>query len=81
VTDYDCWHESHESVSTDMVIDNLQKNCRAAQEIIIQTVKDLQSTRNCLCGEALKYALITDKTMIPAEIKSKMECIIGKYLM
>ena len=80
VTDYDCWHESHETVSADMIISNLQKNCEAAQAIIMQTVQDLSSARKCQCGEALKYALITDKTRIPAEMKSKLERIIGRYM-
>jgi 5'-methylthioadenosine phosphorylase len=79
VTDYDCWHETHESVSTDLIIANLLKNCQAAQTIIAQTVQDLQSTRSCQCGEALKYALITDKTAIPAETKNKLERIVEKY--
>ena len=79
VTDFDCWYESHETVSADMIIANLQKNCQAAQSIIIQTVRDLRFTRNCTCGESLKYALITDKAMIPEETKSRLECIVGKY--
>ncbi|MBN1571191.1 MAG: S-methyl-5'-thioadenosine phosphorylase [Acidobacteria bacterium] len=80
VTDYDCWHETHESVSADMIIANLQKNCQAAQSIIAQTVKDLDSTRKCRCGEALKYSLITDRACIPSETKKKLECIVGKYM-
>lgn len=81
VTDFDCWHESHETVSADMIIGNLQKNCQAAQSIIMQTVRDLQEKRDCQCGEALKYALITDKSMIPGETRSRLDCIIGKYLL
>ena len=80
VTDYDCWRESHESVSADMIIGNLQKNCQAAQSIIMQTVQDLQYARNCQCGEALKYALITDKASIPDVTKKKLACIVDKYL-
>jgi 5'-methylthioadenosine phosphorylase len=80
VTDYDCWHESHETVSADMIIGNLQKSCRAAQAVIAQTVQDLRPARDCRCCEALKYALITDRAMIPAETKKKLGCIVGKYL-
>jgi 5'-methylthioadenosine phosphorylase len=80
VTDYDCWHDSHETVSADMIIGNLQKNCQAAQAIIQQTVQDLGNVRNCGCGEALKYALITDKSLITPETRSRLECIVGKYL-
>lgn len=80
VTDYDCWHESHEIVTTDMIIANLQKNCQAAQSIIMQTVQDMNLERKCQCGEALKYAIITDRTKIPEETKRKLSCIVGKYL-
>jgi len=80
VTDYDCWHESHETVSTDMIVENLQKNCRAAQKIILQTVRDLTEERRCGCGDALKYAVITDKTKIPEATRRKLAPIVGKYL-
>lgn len=80
VTDYDCWHESHETVTADMIIGNLQKNCEAAQSIIAQAVQDLQPARRCQCGEALKYALITDKSVITPETRSRLEHIVGKYL-
>jgi 5'-methylthioadenosine phosphorylase len=80
VTDYDCWHESHETVSADMIVENLQKNCRAAQAIIAQTVRDLGDERRCGCGETLKYAIITDKTKIPEATRRKLEPIVHKYL-
>jgi 5'-methylthioadenosine phosphorylase len=80
VTDFDCWHQSHETVSADMIINNLQRNCQTAQLIITQAVKDLSDSRPCQCGEALKYALITDRNLIPNEAKEKLRLIIGKYL-
>jgi len=80
VTDYDCWHESHESVSADMILDNLQKNSRAAQSILAQAVKEINLERTCSCGEALKYALITDRKLIDQATRDRLECIIGKYL-
>ena len=79
VTDYDCWHETHETVSADLIIANLQKNCQAAQSIIAQAVRDMDHTRKCQCGEALKYSLITDKAAVPVETIKKLECIVGKY--
>jgi 5'-methylthioadenosine phosphorylase len=80
VTDFDCWHESHESVSADLIVANLQSACEAARSIISRTVENLTDSRNCQCGEALKYALITDRAMIPPETKRRLECIVGKYL-
>ncbi len=80
VTDYDCWHDSHESVSADMILDNLQENSRTAQSILEQTVKDIHPERKCSCGDALKYALITERSRIDRETASRLQCIIGKYL-
>jgi 5'-methylthioadenosine phosphorylase len=79
VTDYDCWHETHESVSTDLIVANLFKNCLAAQTIIAQTIQDLATAKRCQCGNALKYALITDKAAVPAETQNRLKCIVGKY--
>jgi 5'-methylthioadenosine phosphorylase len=79
VTDYDCWHETQESVTADMIVANLQKNCQAAQSIIVRAIQDLSSTRNCQCADALKYAMITDRALISSEAKNRLACIIGKY--
>lgn len=80
ITDYDCWHDAHESVTVDMVVANLVQNSRNAQKLILQTVQDLAEDRKCTCGSALKNAVITDKALIPADTRKKLECIIGKYL-
>jgi len=80
VTDFDCWHKSHETVSAEMILDNLQKNSRTAQLILSQAVADMNLDRSCQCGEALKYALITDKQMVHADTIKRLECIVGKYL-
>jgi len=80
VTDYDCWHESHESVTVDMIVANLKRNSRNAQAIIARTVRDMDGSRECACGEALKNALITDRSLIPAETRERLEIIVGKYL-
>jgi len=80
ITDYDCWHESHESVTVDMIVGNLRQNSRNAQSIIVQAVQDMSGTRACGCADALKNAIITEKSLIPAETKKNLSYIIGKYL-
>ncbi len=80
VTDYDCWHDSHESVTVDMIVGNLIQNSTNAQALIIQTIEDLADRRQCGCGEALKDALITDRKTIPAETITALQHIVGKYL-
>jgi 5'-methylthioadenosine phosphorylase len=79
VTDYDCWHDSHETVTVEMIIGNLMQNSRHAQSIIVQTVEDMPDTRTCHCGHSLRHALITDKKVIPPKTRQKLECIVGKY--
>jgi 5'-methylthioadenosine phosphorylase len=80
VTDYDCWHEAHESVTVDMIVANLMQNSRNAQALIVQTVEDMPAERQCRCGEALKNALITDRSVIPPEQAARISHIVGKYL-
>jgi len=80
VTDYDCWHDSHESVSVEMILDNLRQNSRHAQSIILRAVTDLSKERKCGCGDALKYALITDRALVPAETLKRLRHIVGRYL-
>jgi 5'-methylthioadenosine phosphorylase len=80
VTDYDCWHPSHESVTVDMVIGNLLKNLENAKKLISKVVKAIPKERTCSCSSALKHAIITDKKLIPAKIKKDLDIIIGKYV-
>ncbi|MEW6074935.1 MAG: S-methyl-5'-thioadenosine phosphorylase [Candidatus Omnitrophota bacterium] len=79
VTDYDCWHPQHESVTIDMVIENLGKNIDNAKMMIREVVKNIPSQRQCACKDALKYAIVTDKKLIPAKVKKDLGIIIGKY--
>jgi 5'-methylthioadenosine phosphorylase len=80
VTDYDCWHPQHDSVTIDIVIQNLLKNIENAKKIISLVIKNLTTERNCACRDALKYAVITDKKLIPEKTKKDLEIIIGKYI-
>ncbi|MBU2541013.1 MAG: S-methyl-5'-thioadenosine phosphorylase [Candidatus Omnitrophica bacterium] len=80
VTDYDCWHLEHESVTIDLVIANLQKNIDNAKKIISNLVKILPDKRDCGCRDALKFAIITDKNLIPNRVKKDLDIIIGKYI-
>jgi 5'-methylthioadenosine phosphorylase len=80
VTDYDCWHETHDSVSVEMIVNNLQQNSRNAQALILKTVEELDDARNCNCSSALQYAMITDKNVIPDKARKELDLIIGKYI-
>ncbi|MBX3245195.1 MAG: S-methyl-5'-thioadenosine phosphorylase [Acidobacteria bacterium] len=80
VTDYDCWHEEHDAVTIDMVVEYLTKNVRNAQLILKDAVPKVaaKETPNQF-AEAIKNAIFTHKEHWPAETAKKLEAIIGKY--
>lgn len=80
VTDYDCWHPDHDSVSVEMIIANLTQNAKMAQQIIASAVERLPFDRTCECASALKYALITRPDAIPDDVRKNLAPIVGKYL-
>ncbi len=80
-TDYDCWHEGHDDVSVEAVIAIIQQNVVTAKKIITTVVQNLtQQPKNCHCDEALKFAIMTDKSFIPSATQEALKPIIGKYL-
>jgi 5'-methylthioadenosine phosphorylase len=80
VTDYDCWHEEHEAVTVDQIIENLTKNAENACKLVRQLVRLVPATRSCKCGSALKHAIITDPKAVPQAVKDKLEVLVGKYI-
>jgi len=80
VTDYDCWHEGHDAVTVEAVIEYLNKNVRNAQVIMREAVKRLGGKpRACQCEAALKNAIFTAPGLWPDATTRKLEAIIKKY--
>jgi 5'-methylthioadenosine phosphorylase len=80
ITDYDCWHEGTESVTVEMVIQNLQRNVANSKEMIRRVVPQLKDAPGCPCNSALKDAIITPPQGVPEEIKRKLSPIVGRYM-
>jgi len=80
ITDYDCWHPEHESVTATQIVATLNQNAENAQKVLRAAVRDMPSERTCKCGAALKHALITDLKLVPPATKKRLASIIGKYL-
>jgi 5'-methylthioadenosine phosphorylase len=80
VTDYDCWHPHHDSVTVDQIVAVLLKNAENACNVVREAVAALPEGRTCKCGSALAHAILTDRVKIPAATKAKLKLIIGKYL-
>ena len=80
VTDYDCWHPDHDSVTVEMIVGHLVQNAQTAQRIIAGVVGSLPERRTCACQHALAAAIITRPEAIPAPVKQALAPIIGKYI-
>lgn len=80
VTDYDCWHESGEVVTIDMVLENLRRNTEMAKKILKAAVTRLPERRECQCATALKDSIITAPELIPAQKKKELALLIERYI-
>src|SRR5262245_31741497 len=80
VTDYDCWHEGHDAVTIDMVVEYLNNNVRNTQLILKDAVNRVaaKETPNQY-RDAIKNAIFTAPEHWPSETAKKLEAIIGKY--
>ena len=80
VTDYDCWHPHHDSVTVDQIVAVLIKNAENAAKVVRESVAAMPKTRGCKCGSALAHAILTDPKKIPAATRKKLSLILDKYL-
>ncbi len=83
VTDYDCWHETEEAVTVDMVIATLNRNLAIAQDAVALAVERLAASFEAFTEahvtNALATALITQREAIPADLIERLRPILGKY--
>lgn len=80
VTDYDCWHPEHDTVTIEMIVANLNKNVQNAKNIIKNIIPEIAKERNCSCGSSLKYSIVTTKKAISPLLRKNLAPIIGKYI-
>jgi 5'-methylthioadenosine phosphorylase len=80
ITDYDCWHPDHESVTAAQIIATLNQNAENAQKVLRTAVRELPAARSCKCGSALQHSLVTNMKIVPVATKKRLAAIIGKYI-
>ena len=80
VTDYDCWHVAEEAVTVEMIVGNLQKNAKTAQEIVRLAVAAIDEKADCECHHALADAMLTRPEAMRPATRKKLSLLIGKYL-
>lgn len=79
-TDYDCWHDSHDDVTVEAIIQIIHQNVAMAKTIIRYAVAEISADRSCACGSAMQYAVITDRAAISEDTKQRLALLVGKYL-
>jgi 5'-methylthioadenosine phosphorylase len=80
ITDYDCWHPTHDSVTVEQIVAVLMKNAEHACQVVKAAVASMPKQRRCRCGSALADAIITDRTKIPAAARERLKLLLDKYL-
>jgi 5'-methylthioadenosine phosphorylase len=80
VTDYDCWHPGHESVTAGMILTNLRNGVDIVKKSLRLLLPSIPEKRDCACATALEHALVTDAKYIPEKKRRELELLIGKYL-
>jgi 5'-methylthioadenosine phosphorylase len=80
VTDYDCWREGHDDVTVDQIIAVLHQNADNAAKVVRAAIGAMPTEKSCGCGDALKYAILTDRNAIPAQARQRLAILLDKYL-
>jgi 5'-methylthioadenosine phosphorylase len=80
VTDFDCWYDMDETVTVEMIINNLRENISIAKKIVRKAVAMFPESRDCACTNALMNSIITAPERIPPQVKKDLAPIIGKYI-
>ena len=80
VTDYDCWHPTHGSVTTEMILSCLTRGAETARTIVRGVVRDLPQSRSCGCGSALSDAIVTPTHLVPQETMDRLAPLVNRYL-
>ena len=79
-TDYDCWHVSEAEVNVEDIIKVMHDNVETARRILVETLRNLSPDFPNSQQDALKFALITDKSKIPQKTRSDLDLFLGRYL-
>jgi len=80
VTDYDCWHQDHDAVTVEMVIENLRTNASLAQQIVAKAAQRIAAQRPASgAHQALRHALMTAPEQVPAETRLRTDLFTSPY--
>ncbi len=79
ITDYDCWKEEEEPVSTQTVVGHLMANAESARAIVAEAVAKIPEEPNWEEHRALEGALLTERSLWPAETVERLGPILERF--
>jgi 5'-methylthioadenosine phosphorylase len=79
VTDYDVWHEGHDAVSVEAVIQILLRNVATAKDLLRRVIPAVGEARRCPCPDLLRNAVITQPSVFPLATRRRLDLLLGKY--
>jgi len=79
-TDYDCWHVSESEVNVEDIVKVMNANVKMASQIIVGALKNVSPDFPNSQENALKFALITDKSKIPKKTLLDLDLLLGRYI-
>ena len=83
VTDYDCWHETHEHVTVDAVVRVMTENAERARALVRHAIPALAASHApCAlsCNTALDFAVITAPASRDPKLMEKLDAVAGRVL-
>ncbi len=76
VTDYDCWHKDHDSVTVDQIVKVMKKNSENALKFINEICKEKTIKCNEFTKNLAKNSIITEKSKIKKITRDKLSNIV-----
>ena len=83
VTDYDCWHEDHDSVDVAKVVEVLKANSGNAMRLVTRIARDFPRRHPpCPAGSdrALDFAIMTTSEKRDPQLVAKLDAVAGRVL-
>ena len=83
VTDFDCWHPSHDDVTVEAVIGVLLRNAEVARGLVAGVAGAISHDPQgvaCACRNALDHALITAPAARDPAMVQRLQVIAGRVL-
>ncbi len=77
-TDYDCWREEEAAVDAGSIMEVLAANAAVARDVVARVAGSYDPRPGCDCQRVLDTALVSDRSMVPAETNEKLALLLER---